>query len=364
MKKYVGLILLLGLVAGGTWFLALQMQSPAQIAAQAEAPSPKPVLSELKRGYLSKPLSMRAEANYSKTQTVQPISAAEGVVTAVSKKRGDTLKNGDVLMRISGEPVFVLTGPFAPYRDIIANDVGDDVQVLQSALQEAGYSTGYDREGLFGPGTQSALRRMYQAAQFEVPTNRDIAGAEDEEGEVRATPAALRNHIIFVPNLPATIEHVASVGVDIAEADWLVKLGTGAIKLTATVPTAAIGSLELGAAGTFIGDDGEEQVAAVESIVPVDDNGIEMLVTFTTEAKIKPGSEVVVTVANPSGETEESLLAPQAAILTRGDSSYIYVPDGEKFREVQVEVVGSLGGQVAIEVDDASIDAGSEVRVE
>lgn len=94
MKKIVGLLVALVVVAAGAWFLAVKMQSPEQVAAQAEPPKPKPVISELQRGYLHKAISTSLEAQYSSTTEVQPPESLSGVVTSVEKKRDKTVKSG------------------------------------------------------------------------------------------------------------------------------------------------------------------------------------------------------------------------------------------------------------------------------
>lgn len=80
---------------------------------------------------------------------------------------------------------------------------------------------------------------------------------------------------------------------------------------------------------------------------------------------VTPGAAYVVSIANPAGEAAESLLSPIAAIVARSERSYVYVRDGATFREVEVQVVGSVGGVAAIEPVDAeaALEAGMEVRV-
>lgn len=367
MKKIFGLIVLLALVAGGTWFLALQLQSPQQVAAQAEPPEPQPVISELSRGYLHKPISVRVEAKYAKTHSIRAPESLTGVVTGVEKKRNDSVKSGDVLLRINGAPVFVLEGPFALYRDITAGDTGDDVKALQTALKDAGYPTGYDREGVYGPGTQSALRRMYQAFDLTVPTDQEV-GEESIDGEevepAPARPVVKQSQIVMVPKLPATISRLPSVGTDLTGEESLAELGSGGIRLSADVPINAVSNLQVGAVGTFVDAEGESQEVEVSALESGDEDAAEVRIQLTTEAKVPVGEAVVVTIENPGGEEEQSLLAPHAGIVERGGNSYIYVAQGNIFREVKVTIVGSSGGVAAIETDDESVDEGTEIRVE
>ncbi|MBU5422551.1 peptidoglycan-binding protein [Cellulomonas hominis] len=388
MKKLVGAVLALLLVAAGTWWVATRVESPDQVAARAEAPAPVPVVAALDRGYLNGPVSLSVAAQYEQTVTVKPPAALTGVVTSAEQAVGDTLEPGSVLLRANGRPVFVLSGGFALYRDIQPGDSGDDVAAVQAGLAAAGYPTGRDRPGTYGAGTQAAVRKMYKAAGYTAPevaapavatadagsgtgtgtegtgTDAATAAAPSSTPAVVAGPRVLRSEVLMLAGLPATVQAVAPVGALLDAETDLLTLGAGRIVLSATLPRASVGALTVGATGTFVDAAGADGVAAVATMTATA-SADETVVVLTTDAAVAAGAAYVLTVANPAAEAGDSLLAPVAAVVTRGGRSYVYPREGEEFGEVEVTVTGAVGGVAAIVPVDpgAVLDDGTEVRV-
>lgn len=373
MKKILGLILALVAVSAGTWVVADRVESPDQVAARAEAPAPVPVVAELDRGYLHGPVSLSVSAQQASIVTVRTPAALTGVVTAVERGRGDALTPGAVLLRVNGRPVFVLPGAFALYRDIEPGDTGDDVAAVQAGLREAGYGTGYDRDGVYGAGTQAAVRALYRASDYAAPEN-PAASAVAEEGDGDASepqapastpgPRVLRSEVVMITALPATVESIARVGTELSAESDLVTLGAGDVLLSTTLPTGSLGALAVGAEARFTGDDGEGAGAQVTAIAS-GETADEAVVTLSPDGSVSVGTSYVLTVDNPAAEPGDSLLAPFAAVVARGGSSYVALRDGEVFREVEVEVTGTVGAVAAIAPvgEDSGLDEGVEVRV-
>lgn len=375
MKRLIVAVLTLALVGAGAWVVADRVESPDQMAARAEPPAPDPVVAPLARGYLNGPVSVSAVAGYEETVAIKGSSALAGVVTSVEKRVGDTLQSGAVLMRVNGRPLFVLSGAFALYRDIQRGDGGDDVLALQASLTEAGFSIGRDRAGVFGWGTQSALRDMYEAAGYDPPETPVVAApAADGDPEGAPTsgqvatsvagPPVLQTELMMVTHLPATVVSIASVGTQVSIETDLVTLGAGQVVLAATLPTGSLGALTVGATGVFTDDSGAEGTAAVAAVNPAESGDQEVLV-LTPTGGVTPGSSYVLAIDNPAAEPGDSLLVPIAAVVTRGGHSYVYVHHGSVFTEVEVQVTGSVGGVGAIVPVDATValDEGTEVRV-
>lgn len=372
MRRWLATIVLLALVSAGSWFLATKVQSPDQVAAQAQAPSPAPVTAQLSRGYLHGPVSLSVQAAPERVLTVTAPTEVTGVVTGAERAAGEAVSSGSVLLRINGRPVFLLAGAFALYRDVQPGDSGDDVTAIQAALQAAGYATGRDRTGVYGAGTQAAVRRMYKAAGFTAPES-SVAAATSAPSDgstpaPTATPApgvaVLRAEVWTVDGLPSTVQTVAPVGTQLAADTVVATLGTGATVLTATVPATSVGALAVGATATFTDDGGAAGTATVATIGPASDATQSTVVLGATGA-VTAGSTYVVSVENPAAESAPSLLAPVAAVVTRGGRSFVYVDDGAAFREVEVTVTGSLGGVagiVPVNGDDTLADT-AEVRI-
>lgn len=379
MKRTLVWLLTLVLVAGGTWVAATRLVSPDQAAARAQPPDPVPVVAALSEGHLHGAVTLSVTAAQQQVATISPPAAVTGVVTAAGASPGQELRSGQVLVRLDGRPLFVLTGSFALYRDIQPGDSGDDVAALQAGLLEAGFTVRVDGE--YGSATQAAVRQMYRAAGYTAPqtTVASVGGTPGDAsttGEVAttasptaaATPApvtgtaVLRSEVLMVSGLPATVRSVAGVGTQLAADSALMTLGSGATVLTATVPTTSLGSLAVGAVAAFTDDTGAPAQAGVTAITAQDDQST---VVITPQVTVNVGTTYVVKVDNPAAEPGQSVLAPVTGIVTRGGRSYVYVQDGQTFDEVEVTVTGAAGGVAAISPVDPGVElqAGQDIRV-
>lgn len=378
MKKLLMLVLAFVLVGVGTWAVAMRVESPDQVAARAEPPDPAPIDAQLTQGYLNGPVSLSVAAQREQVVTVKAGANLTGVVTSVERSPGDMLEAGSVLMRVNGRPLFVLTGAFALYRDIQPGDTGDDVAAVQAALVSAGLPVGKDKAGVYGPGTQSAVRKLYKRAGYEAPETATPPAAGDSEVDeggiapastpVPTTPLGpliVRSEALMVANLPATIGTVAAVGTTVATDTDLVTLGAGQVLLTATLPTTSLGALAVGAQGSLVDDSGAPVAAAIIGIQAGSSEGDSVVALSIGGGAVTVGNSYVVTVDNPAAESGASLLAPIAAVVTRAGSSFVYVRDSDSYREVPVNVLGSVGGIAAIEPvsADDQLSAGTDVRV-
>lgn len=384
MRKLIGLVLALLLAGAGAWVLATTVESPAQVAARAEAPAPDPVVAELHRGFLQGAVSVTTTAQHERTVAIKPPASLTGVVTFADRAVGDTLRSGSVLLRANGRPVFVLVGSFALYRDLQPGDTGDDVAAIQAGLKAAGFATGGDRPGSYGGGTQAALRRMYKAAGYTAPETAPApapvatvpAPGAGQAAEATTGPAAaggapavagprvLMTEILMIADLPAVVQAVAPVGAPLSTGSDLVTLGAGQLVLSATLPSASVGALAVGAVGTFPDDAGAAGTTTVTALTPTASTP-DTVVALSVSGAVTPGATYVVTVANPAAESGDSLLAPVAAVVARGGRSYVYLRDGGTFQETEVRVTGSVGGTAAIVPVDASVPLGegTEVRI-
>lgn len=369
----------------GSWVVAARTESPQQMAARAEPPPPAAVVAPLDVGHLEPPVTLTATAQRERSVAVLRGGGGGEVVTAVALGVGDDVRAGTVLVRANGRPVFVLPGAFPFYRDIIGGDVGDDVAQLQQGLRAAGYGVGRDELGVFGPDTQTALSKLYRAADFDPPQGDEalveqVAALDAQiaagEGDARllrrerdalaaqAGPRAAVAEFAVTGELPAVVETVPAVGVTLDASTPLATLGGGSVGLRATVPTSSAGVLAVGATGTFADSAGVEHTASVAVLAPGANEG-ETVITMSTGAAVDPGSSVVVRFPNPAVEDDEQLLAPVAAIVSRGGRSLLYLRSGAGFEEVEVRITGNRGGVAAIVPVDPAADLrpGAEVRV-
>ncbi|QAY62800.1 peptidoglycan-binding protein [Xylanimonas allomyrinae] len=374
--RVVGLVVAAALLIGGGWALAQQMVSPDQVAARAEPPAPVPVVAPLREGYLHGAVTMSVTAGQSGVHDVVAPATLTGVVTASDLVPGASVTAGASLARVNGRPVIVLTGSFPLYRDLVAGDSGDDVRMLQQALIDAGLLTGR-ADGVLGARTLTAVRQLYKHVGFTAPTAASSPTADT--GSARggntpgdgATPPAPPStqtsvdaaELVFTPTLPATVTSVLAVGTPVETGKPVATLAAGATQLTADLPPESIGSLAAGATGTFTDADGKAGTAVLMSLTSGADG--QMRVLWAPTGAVEPGTTYVLSIENPAAQADKMLLAPVAAVVSRGGADAVQLRDGATFREVQVKVVGVEGAVAAVQPvgDEPTLKAGVEVRL-
>ena len=171
-KRITTLILVLAvvvLIAIGSWVIGSQIQSPAEAAARTAPPTPSAILVPVEERVLSSRVVTRGTARFGLPQTValapSALKGEAGVITTLPP-RGTQLAEGDVVLTVSGRPVFVLAGALPAYRDFVPGSQGSDVAQLEEALQRLGFDPG-DVDGRFDEQTSSAIANWVTAAGFE-----------------------------------------------------------------------------------------------------------------------------------------------------------------------------------------------------
>lgn len=185
----IGLVALAS-AAAISWFVGVEVgrSRAPQIAASEGGPATVPVESRpLRDSAVFRGTVVDAGL---RTVTV-PSSAADSVplVTALPVEQGDTVGEGDLVVEVSGRPVFVLDGALAAFRDMRPSDSGPDIGQLQDALARLGLYSG-PIDGDFGPATQDAVRKLYQEAGYEAPQTSETLAADREEADRQVQDAA------------------------------------------------------------------------------------------------------------------------------------------------------------------------------
>ena len=189
-----GMILALGLggvaaVAAAGFLAGRQVQSPADAASRRAAPPPSLITVPVERRVLSTEVITRGTVQYGAAQKVglatSALKSGPGIVTSVPVA-GTPLAEGDVVMAVSGRPVFVLAGAQPSYRDLAPGSVGKDVLQLESALQRLGFEPGPVDE-VYDEQTSVAVAKWYLAAGYnpQGPTAEQLAARRAAEGEGR-----------------------------------------------------------------------------------------------------------------------------------------------------------------------------------
>lgn len=179
------------LLAVGGMLAAAVIKSPAQAAAEARPPERSVLTSPVEYRVLTSSVIVRGQVVARQSVDVAPqisggADAATPVVTKLPVTQGATVKAGQVVLEVSGRPVFVLPGRVPMYRDLKPGAKGSDVRQLQRALRALGHGTGSDLDGTFGAGTKTALNSFYSSIGY------DPLPALDDGGEgVKAAQKAV-----------------------------------------------------------------------------------------------------------------------------------------------------------------------------
>lgn len=180
-------------VTAATW-----VKSPQQAIADA-GPPPRDVLTApVERRVLTDTVVTRGTVTAEQTVEITPAHGGDGsvgpVVTRTFVRPGDRVEPGQVLLEVSGRPLFALPGEVPVYRDLRTGVAGDDVAQVQDALSEAGFPTGDDRPGEYGAGTAAAVAGFYRELGYPpVP----------DEGGTALLPAA---ELVFLTGFPARVD--------------------------------------------------------------------------------------------------------------------------------------------------------------
>jgi len=182
--------------ATGGVLAATSIKSPAELAAETAPPPPTqlsaPVTRQVITGTVQAPGVVKPPPEVA--ELGGPGSGALAVVTRTVLRRGAAVRPGQVIVEVSGRPLFAFPGTVPAYRDLVPGDTGADVAQLQRGLAAIGYPVGFDTAGTFGAGTAAAVAAFYTALGYSMP-----------DGE-QMVPRA---EIMFVPRFPAQVVKVA-----------------------------------------------------------------------------------------------------------------------------------------------------------
>lgn len=151
--------------------VAQVIKSPAQAAADSAAPPPSVLTAVVEQRVLVASVVVRGTVTAEQSVDVAPVGGgsdtAGSVITKLPVKVGDKVKEGQVLLEVSGRPVIALRGTLPAYRDFKPGAEGGDVAQLQKALAGLGHGVGADRAGYFGEGTKAALSALYASVGYD-----------------------------------------------------------------------------------------------------------------------------------------------------------------------------------------------------
>jgi peptidoglycan hydrolase-like protein with peptidoglycan-binding domain len=239
------------LLAVGGLIGASFVKSPQQLAADTAAPpatvTTAPVVSQV----LTSSVQMRGVVYpsmqydvYASAPSSGPSSSpgAAGASSATSSSTGavyisklkvatgDTIRNGEQLAELDGQPLFALAGSVPAWRDLTPGESGPDVTELQNALASLGYYDGGDTAGYFGPATQDAVTAYYEHLGYTPPSSGGVPAAD----------------VVFLPSLPAKVAGVNGAAGEQPGQPFLELAARGSLALTGELPPAYAGQVKPG----------------------------------------------------------------------------------------------------------------------
>lgn len=192
----IGITLFTVLVATVGILASTRVKSTAQVAADA-APPPRTVLTApVETAVVRRTVVTRGVVTSSHNIDISLGSAYEStrlVLTSVRKVAGSDVAAGEVIVEVSGRPLFALLGRVPAYRDLRPGLSGRDVQGLQAGLRRLGISPGSDKVGYYGSGTKRAVVTLYKRIGYEPALAAPVGALEDAlPGAIDAVTQAQR----------------------------------------------------------------------------------------------------------------------------------------------------------------------------
>ncbi|PDQ34476.1 MAG: hypothetical protein B5766_11145 [Candidatus Lumbricidophila eiseniae] len=369
------------LTAGG-WVASTFMKTPADVVAEAKPPVPSVITAKVTKRVVSNQVVTRGTVSSTQLTNVldarQAVGASITVVTGDPLSVGDEIKNGDVIVQLSGRPVIALRGAFPAYRDLAEGMTGHDVTQLQEALHALGFYDGKDPARTFGPRTTAAVIALYESKGYKnqatVPVSEvffiSSFPARIESGSITVGALASRSTLNVATGAPSVRVNADPQILAVAKPGVVVKIVSESIDQTTTgkvagnqttTPsgnqTAAPGGNQSGGSGNQSGGSGSQSGASGGNRSGGSGDGVGgsggrgvQVVDITPDALLSAewvGQDVRVTFVDGSSEGEV-LAVPVSAVSQRGDGATVVTVVtgvGKDMIQTTVEVkTGVMGG--------------------
>ncbi|MEF3323335.1 hypothetical protein PV375_06565 [Gulosibacter sp. GYB002] len=285
------------------------------------------------------------------------------VVTESPLSSSDRIGSATFIGAIANTPVFAFSGELAMYRDLAANDTGEDVRLLQLAFISAGFDI--EANGWVDWATLDAAAQLFDRVGFSLPT-REITAPSTVEPESdgdaetqREQPAQREPYIpamafVAIPGDSALVISAAGVGDVISAEHPLATVTVGERSIVARVDSST--AAEVDVADAFTAIVAQQQVDVQLVRIGDFDSGADGQIPghdlyFSVDAeKIEsvPGGTTVTLERVVSGDAE--LVVPLGAIRSDAEGTYVLrktekAGDPER---VSVKILETGGGWAAI----------------
>jgi peptidoglycan hydrolase-like protein with peptidoglycan-binding domain len=382
MRRRNLVVLLVGaalLSSATTWVGAAQIRSPAEAAARTAPPTPSPILVPVVEQVLTTRVVTRGTANYGSPFEIRVVSSAlksgPRVITSL-KDPGSVVAPGDVLLTISGRPVFLFTGVQPAYRDLGPGMSGEDVIQLEMGLQNSGFDPGAV-DGTYDEATGRAVAAL--SARHGVAP---VVATEGQLAETRPIEAGLvagtragsgvqlpADEIAFVPSTPVRVSELLA-GPGAAPEGPVLKVTGSQVVIDGFVPVEQGPLVKAGAQVTIdepaLGINATGRVARIADR-PGTDGADPFHVAFQVAVDDPPptlvGASVRVTVPIES-TPEAGLTVPVSAVSTGPDgASRVQRSVDGTIKVVPVRTGLSADGYVSVTAPSGNLAAGDLVVV-
>ncbi|WGD37381.1 hypothetical protein [Lysinibacter sp. HNR] len=208
--------------------------SPAQAAADAEAPEAGIITIPIEERVVSNTVTTRGEITFADAVEVKPVTGdlgASPVITGQVPGVGGTLDSGDVALEIAGRPIIVLPGELPAYRSLRAGLSGPDVLQLKQALSALGINPGNVASDVYDAATAAGVRALYERIGYAAPQPGGVA-AEGEGSNLVEVARDGVNRAQSTLNQAQAALHLAQAGptqTEIIEADNAIRAAQRAL---------------------------------------------------------------------------------------------------------------------------------------
>ncbi|HET9894333.1 MAG TPA: peptidoglycan-binding domain-containing protein [Streptosporangiaceae bacterium] len=252
-----------------------------------------------------------------------------------------------------------MTGSTPMYRDLTVGDHGPDVAQLQSDLADLGFPS-FDALGVFGHGTDLAVRDFYDHSGFSAPV---VAASSPKHPQVMVPQA----EIVFVPKLPAVVQHSSLIlGQPINNP--ALTLSTGRLRALIPLNAAQVSLAHVGDVATLFvygtTGTGVQIPAKVAALKMGSSSATAVLRPEKPLGNSLTGARVGARIVIAS--TRKAVLAvPVAALYTGADGQPVVTVIARNGRRVSIPVSVSpeIGGFVPVQPLRGRLAAGARVLV-
>lgn len=239
-----------------TWIASARIRSPAEAAARTAPPDPSVILVPVERRVLATRIVSRGTGHYGSPRdlSVTPSALKNGPQIVTGRPRvGAVIREGDVVVTISGRPTFLLDGAQPSYRDLGRGMTGTDVRQLEIALNRSGLRPGRV-DGRYDRATAGAVARLYRTHGFEpvMATDAQLDAVRSTEAELvrgaraRGGVQLPADEVVFVSGTPLRVTKVAAA-LGAPPEGGLVTVTDSVVSVDGAVPVDEAGLLKVGA---------------------------------------------------------------------------------------------------------------------